>query len=89
MRSSKFGTVPRCFIGSRSFITASDCTNTNDRASAFVQLLPLAPGDTSSLNREPTAYQRSSTGKGYYRNSGVFLCHSLSAVRTAYAIAIH
>lgn len=50
LRSSNFGTPPSAIIGSRGFIAASDyCTNTNDRASNFVALLPLAPGDVSSL----------------------------------------
>ena len=89
MQGSTFGPVPLVIIGSRGFITASDCTNTNNRASNFVQLLRPAPGDTSSANREPTSYQRSSIGRDYDRKSAVFLCHSLSAVHTAYAIAIH
>src|SRR5579872_6468625 len=50
LRSSNFGTPPAGIIGSRGFIAASDyCTNTSDRSSNFVAVLPLAPGDTSSL----------------------------------------
>jgi hypothetical protein len=50
LRSSNFGTPPSSIIGTRGFIAATDyCTNTNARANNFVQLLPLAPGDTSTL----------------------------------------
>jgi len=50
LRNSNFGTPPSGIIGTRGFIAATDyCTNTNDRASNFIQLLPLAAGETTSL----------------------------------------
>ena len=50
LRSSNFGTPPSSIIGARGFIAATDyCTNTADRASNFIALLPLAGGDVSSL----------------------------------------
>jgi hypothetical protein len=50
LRSSNFGTPPTAIIGARGFIAATDyCTNTNDRANNFIQLLPLADGEVTSL----------------------------------------
>jgi hypothetical protein len=50
LRNSNFGTPPAAIIGTSGYIGSSDyCTNTSDRANSFIQLLPLAAGDTSSL----------------------------------------
>jgi hypothetical protein len=50
LRNSNFGTPAAGIIGSRGFVAATDyCTNATARANNFVQLLPLAPGDLSSL----------------------------------------
>lgn len=50
VRTSNFGTPSTGIIGARGFITAQDyCTNTSARAGNFISLLPLAPGDLSTL----------------------------------------
>jgi hypothetical protein len=50
LRNSNFGTPPPAIIAASGYIAGSDyCTNTSDRANAFIQLLPLAAGDVSSL----------------------------------------
>ena len=50
VRVSNFGTPPGGIIGANGFILAGDyLTNTSARASNFISLLPLAPGEVSSL----------------------------------------
>ena len=50
VRASNFGTPNSGIIGANGFILAADyLTNTSARANSFISLLPLAPGDVSSL----------------------------------------
>ncbi len=50
IRTSNFGTPGAGIIGANGFILAADyLTNTSARASNFISLLPLAPGEVSSL----------------------------------------
>ena len=50
LRSSYFGAPASGIIGSNGFISSANyCTNTTARASNFIQLLPLAAGEVSSV----------------------------------------